>query len=98
MSKFRSNEKKFRAGSLDKFFEMMKDFDIFPKLISSRDLFYVYQESSSSILEQVPTLKDKGEYFTLSRMIESLMMIGRRVYGKLKDVDNVEEEGNEYQK
>lgn len=43
-------------------------------------------------------MKDKGEYFTLSRMIEALMMIGRRVYGKLKEIDNVEEEGNEYQK
>ena len=83
---------------MDQYLQMMKDFDVFPKLISARDLFYVYQESSDSILSQIPNLKNIGEYFTLCRMIEALIMIGRRVYPKLKEIDNVEEEGNESQK
>jgi hypothetical protein len=35
----------YQEKSLKAFIELMKDFEVYPKLISARDLFYIFFES-----------------------------------------------------
>jgi hypothetical protein len=80
---------------------MMKDFDVFPKLVSASQLFFVYNE----VLEEhrhnhlallTTSLYTKtafprlGEHFTLTRMVEGLILLSHISATKLKRVEGEE--------
>lgn len=79
----------------------MKDFDVFPKLISASQLFFIYNE----VLDQnqhnhlallAPSLYSKtafpklGEHFTLTRFAEGLILCSHIAVSKLKRVEGEE--------
>lgn len=41
---FRDRDKDYHGQSFEAWLEMMKDFEVFPKLISASQLFFVYNE------------------------------------------------------
>ncbi len=76
----------------------MKDFEIYPKLISAASLFLTYhwimRSAHNNLLKETRYLKEtiieKGELFTLSKFIELMVSCSRLTYSKLKNIENPE--------
>mgnify|MGYP000592644184 CR=1 FL=1 len=76
---------------------MMKDFEVFPKLMSASQLFFVFNEvvdeekhNHLGLLSQSLYSKTAfprlGEHFTLTRMVEGLILASHVAVSKLKRV------------
>lgn len=76
----------------------MKDFEVYPKLISASQLFFVYNEvldegQHNHLTLLSPSLYSKmsfpklGEHFTLTRFVEALLLASHICVSKLKRVE-----------
>jgi hypothetical protein len=81
---------------MQSFIEFLKDYQIYPKLISARDLFYIFNESceseSNPLFRHSPVsprvaINEMGELFKFSKFVQALIIISRRVFPKLKKID-----------
>lgn len=77
---------------------MMKDFEVYPKLISASQLYFIFKEITSDrehnhLTLLSPSMFTKsgflklGEFFTLTRFAESLILISHICVGKLKRIE-----------
>jgi hypothetical protein len=94
----KDREKDYQNRSFECFLEIMKDFDVFPKLVSASQLFFIYNEvlderqhNHLALLSQSLYSKTAfpklGEHFTLTRFVEGLILTSHIGVSKLKRVE-----------
>jgi hypothetical protein len=77
----------------------MKEFEVFPKLISASNLFFIYRTTlkaeANNLLRESnyskTTINEKGQIFTISKFIECLVAASRIILPKLRQIDNPEQ-------
>jgi hypothetical protein len=96
-NKFR--EKDYFYKSFESYLEIMKEFEVFPKIVSASQLFFIFNENiaiQSQLLNESryskETLVEAGEYFRFSKFLESFLPVSRLALTKLKQINDPEAE------
>jgi hypothetical protein len=92
-NKFR--EKDYFYKSFESYLEIMKEFEVFPKIVSASQLFFIFNENiaiQSQLLNESryskETLVEAGEYFRFSKFLESFLPVSRLALTKLKQIND----------